>query len=379
MSNRTPLMAIIHNEIRAAGGRITFAQFMELCLYHPLYGYYNTERVKLGKDGDFYTSAHTGPVFARLLAKHFDLLWNELGKPARFDLVELGPGDGSFTIELLPWIAKRFPKLAPHFNYTAVEQSPVLRARLAASLRRFGGRVRILAELPPPVAGAAKREGSIGCVLANEFFDAFPFHILRWRGGRWYERYVCVTEDDLLLWSNQEPSAAWLVDAAEQCYDPTLSRTDQEDGRSAEIAPLVTQWMERIGNWLGRGEALVVDYGHSSEEWQAGRFPEGSGLAYRQHQVMEDLLADPGEQDLTAHVNFSQLVDAGKQNGLRLHQMVSQEKFLMQLGEPDEFHDVFSDCNSEAERQQRAQLLKTLILPQGMGTTFQVLQFRKGM
>ena len=373
----TPLMPFLREHIRAARGRITFARFMELCLYHPKFGYYNTERVKLGKHGDFYTSAHLGPVLARVMASHFEKLWQELGKPQRFDLVELGPGDGRFAVELLPWIARRFPEFFSRFYYTAIEQSPVQRRQVSMALTRFGGRARVLPDLPPPAGDAARR--STGCIFANEFFDALPFHILRWRGGRWYERLVCVTEEDLLLWSDEAPPAAGLVKAAELGLDPNRSGSDQQDGFTAEIAPLADQWMERIGNWLGRGEILVVDYGHSREDWQAGRFRDGSALAYRQHQVVEDLLASPGEQDLTAHVNFTQLAEAAERTGLRLHQISSQEKFLMQLGEPDEFHDVFVDCASEEARLQRAQQLKSLILPQAMGEAFRVLRLRKEM
>ena len=137
--------------------------------------------------------------------------------------------------------------------------------------------------------------------------------------------------------------------------------------------------METICRSLTRGELMIVDYAYESEDWQEGRFPEGSALGYRQHQVVENLLANPGEQDLTAHVNFTHLKMAGKKCGLETVLQISQAAFLMELGEPDQFHDVFSDCVSDRERQQRAQQLKTLILPQGMGTIFQVLQFRKGM
>src|ERR1041384_4349842 len=124
MAVETPLMPLLRAEIAAAGGKITFARFMELCLYHPQLGYYNTDRVKLGKHGDFYTSAHLGPVFARLLARHFEMLWHKLGKPARFDLVELGPGDGWFAAELLPWIAKRFPHFSSPLHSLPLQPRP---------------------------------------------------------------------------------------------------------------------------------------------------------------------------------------------------------------------------------------------------------------
>jgi len=135
--------------------------------------------------------------------------------------------------------------------------------------------------------------------------------------------------------------------------------------------------MKRISDSLVRGEALIADYGYTLEEWRGGRFTGGSALAYRRHQVVEDLLAHPGDQDLTAHVNFTELVEAGNACGLRLTRLESQARFLMAVGEPNEFADVFADCQSEAERLRRAQLLKTLVLPQGMGEAFRVLRMEK--
>ncbi|MBI4480793.1 MAG: SAM-dependent methyltransferase [Acidobacteria bacterium] len=380
MATETPLMPILRQEIRVAGGKITFARFMELCLYHPQHGYYNTERVKLGKHGDFYTSAHSGPVFARLLARHFELLWHELGEPDRFDLMEPGPGDGWLAAELLPWIAKRFPEFSPHLHYTAIEQSSVLRARLedklAASFGQAGERVRVLDELPD---ANSEQGGITGCIFANEFFDALPIHMLVWRDGRWLERYVCL-EGDGLSWREDATSTRQLVVDSEKHFDPDIPEEVREDGWVAELSPHSEPWILRMSGALARGEILILDYGYMLAEWWLGRFPQGSALAYREHQVVNDLLANPGEQDLTAHVNFSQLMEIGEQSGLRSWNPIpqAQANFLMELGEADEFHDVFADCATDRERQQRALQLKTLILPQGMGTTFQVLQFRKG-
>src|SRR3990172_1806493 len=377
MVSETPLMPILREEIRAAGGKITFARFMELCLYHPQHGYYNTERVKLGKRGDFYTSAHTGPVFARLLARHFELLWHELGKPDRFDLVELGPGDGWFAAELLPWVAKRFPEFSSHLNYIAVEQSPLLRVRLKQLLSAYGDKALISDDLP---TRKNLRGGITGCIVANEFFDALPIHILMWRDGRWLERYVCL-ESDSLRACEEEPSVAELSQHANSGYKAALELHHSENSWVAEIRPLAAAWMNKLAESLTRGELLIIDYGYTQEEWQCGRFPQGSVLGYFQHQVIYELLANPGEQDLTAHVNFSQLMEVGNQNGLRSWNPFpqAQANFLMELGEADEFHEVLADCATDRERQQRALQLKTLILPQGIGTTFQVLQFRKGM
>lgn len=372
MASSSPLWPVLREEIRAAG-RIPFSRFMELCLYHPQHGYYNSERVKLGAAGDFYTSAHVAPVFARILARHFEGLWRELGQLNRFDLVELGAGDGQFAIPLLPWIAKRFPGLFAHFSYTAIEQSAFLRGHLEERLKSYGHRVRSLGNLPEGFSESGDAEGICGCIFANEFFDALPVHLLIWRAGRWQEQYISLNGDQF-VWCEGEPGSPALAQEAELRFDPATPLAEREEGWVAEVSPSAGQWIRRISQSLRRGEVLILDYGYTREEWQQGRFPQGSALAYRQHQVVNDLLSHPGEQDLTAHVPFTQLIEVGQQCGLRLRSFQSQAKFLLELGEPDEFHDVFADCASEGERLRRSQLLKTLILPQGMGEAFRVLR-----
>ncbi len=375
MASESPLLSVLREEIRASGP-ISFYHFMELCLYHPQYGYYNTERVKLGKAGDFYTSAHLAPVFARVLACHLERLWKNLGQPARFDLVELGPGDGLLAAELLSWTRDRFPDFHSCLRYTGVEQSARLRRELQERLEGFGDGIRIVEDLPGASSSPGAGEGFEGCVFANEFFDALPVHLLVWRRGRWRERTVTF-RGARLSWCEDKPGSPELEREAESRFDTGLSPDDRYEGWTAELSPLAGGWIMKVSRCLAVGELLVIDYGYTLEEWRQGRFPEGSALAYRRHQVIEDLLSKPGEQDLTAHVNFSQLMEAARGSGLRVRSFESQEKFLMEIGREDEFRDVFADCDSEAERLRRAQLLKTLLLPQGMGETFRVLVMDK--
>jgi SAM-dependent MidA family methyltransferase len=367
MSSEQPLLPVIQDEIRASG-RISFHRFMELCLYHPQHGYYCSERVRLGKLGDFYTSAHTAPVFGRILARRLERAWRERGEPSRFELIELGPGDGQLACELLSWIEQRFPEMFSCLRYTGIERSASLRSRLEEVLQPFAGRARALADWENVFAPKY--------ILANEFFDALPVHLLVWSDGRWRERYVCL-EGQRLAWCEGEPSSPELAQEAESSFAPGLPLSQREDGWVAEVSPQAAEWMQKITSFWGRGPLqgglLLIDYGYTIEEWQQGRFPQGSALAYRQHQVVDDLLSHPGDQDLTAHVNFTQLIEAGKRAGLRVRFFDSQARFLMELGREDEFQDIFADCASEAERLRRARLLKTLILPQGMGETFRVV------
>jgi SAM-dependent MidA family methyltransferase len=253
-------------------------------------------------------------------------------------------------------------------------------------LREFADRARITNDFPGETSD--ETAGICGCVFANEFFDALPVHILVWRKGRWRERMVGVKRERL-VWVEKDPSLPGLAQQADLYFDPALAMDDRPDGPSdgppdgppdgwtAEIRPQAGEWMQHISGSITQGEVLIVDYGYTLDEWRGGRFPEGSALAYRGHQVSEDLLGRPGDQDLTAHVNFTELAEAGQAFGLKLVSLESQARFLLSVGEPDEFADVFADCPADAERQRRAQLLKTLIVPQAMGEAFRVLRMEK--
>jgi SAM-dependent MidA family methyltransferase len=365
-----PMLPILREEIRAAGGAISFARFMELCLYHPRHGYYNSERIKLGKQGDFFTNMHLGPVYARIMARHFVSLWDALGNPARFDLVEMGPGDGQFARELLPWIRNRFPQFAAALRYTAVEQSARQRAALQEALGSANIDCSIQAGLPENAAYS-------GGIFCHEFFDALPVHILVCRNGRWKERCVGLN-GNALVWRELDPADSGLISEADKRLEPGLSSEAREEGWQAEISPASAAWALQLEKALQAGELLVVDYGYTLEEWQLGRFRNGSAMGYREHKAVEDLLAAPGDQDLTAHVNFDLFLEATASLSPRpAVRFRSQSRFLMEAGEADQFADVFEDCSDENARLQRARQLKTLILPEGMGGTFQVLQIRK--
>jgi SAM-dependent MidA family methyltransferase len=380
-SSESAIAEILRAEILGCpNGRITFHRFMELALYHPRHGYYNSGAVRLGKAGDFYTSAHAGSVFARILARYLESAWTRLGRPPRLRVIELGPGDGSLAAETLSFIRERIPEFFDSLVYIGVEQSPVLRERLDDLLKPFAARTSVVADWDELLQTSARSEPGATFVLANEFFDALPFHVLVWRKGGWTERYV-IAEGERFAWRDAEPSSPDLAAQAEARFAPDAAPdaaiADREDGCVAEIRPQARPWIDRIGRLLSGGshggELLAIDYGYTIEELRRGRFPQGSALGYFRHQAINDLLANPGEQDLTAHVNFSELIGAGEHSGLRVRSFESQSSFLLAVGERDQFGDLFADCATESERLKRARQLKTLILPEGMGEAFRVL------
>ena len=365
MSADTNLLPILRDEILACGP-MTFHRFMELCLYHPAHGYYNSPRQKLGAQGDFYTSAHLVPIFSRLLARHFYNLWIKHGSPVQFNFIELGSGDGLLAENLLFWTSQNFPNFFACLSYTAVEQSPVLAERLSARLQPFANRVSVVANPPEQTSKFP------GCVFSNEFFDALPVHLLVWQNQQWQERFVTL-HNNTLTWTAGTPSSPQLAQEAETIFG-TASR---EEDLIAEIRNLAPVWMEKLCQFLRCGELLIVDYGYTNDELRRGRFQSGSALGYRQHEAVYDLLANPGEQDLTAHVNFTELSTIAESFAYSSPKLISQSQFTLEIGKENAFADLFADCASEAERIRRAQLLKTLVMPQGMGEVFRVLRMTK--
>lgn len=361
----TPLAALLAEQIRARGP-LTFADYMDACLYHPEHGYYSRRAAESA--GDYYTSVDVHPIFARLLARQIEEMWRALGSPAAFDVVELGAGTGRLARQILDFAPAAFPALYTAMRYTAVERSAARRAALQVALAGHAARVEVTEDLPASIAA--------GCVLSNEFFDALPVHRVQHQGGELRELYVAL---DGALGGNR------FVEQPGPLSSPALAGYFAQqgiallDGQQAEVCLAAGEWMERIGTALGRGFVLTVDYGHEAGELYNERHMRGTLLAYEGHRAAEDWFRAPGAQDLTAHVNFTALDLAGSKAGLERTGLVSQSRFLMALGRGNEFADLYHAGQTEVERLKARLLLKTLIFPEGMGETFHVLVQHKGI
>lgn len=355
----------IADEIRR-GGPIPFSRYMELCLYEPELGYYSRAREHFGKAGDFYTSSDVHAVFGRLLAREFEEMWRALDSPERIDLIELGPGRGLFAGDVLDWSAKHFPSFARALRYALVEQSTHLRDRLGERLPEHiaAGRATVFDSIDAAASSASER----AIVFANEFFDALPVEIVDHRGalrvgfenGRLVESFAAVA-------------------AAEHEF---LDRygVRPEEGERVEVPLESLIWMDRMGGVLQgrRGFVVLVDYGYTREEQLAGRHRD-TVMTYRQHTATASPYETPGEQDITAHVNFTALKARGAERGLDALALLTQSQFLLGIGEETQFADAFQDCVLPQERAKVALQLKHLISPSGMGETFQVLLMSHGV
>ncbi|MFB3815523.1 MAG: class I SAM-dependent methyltransferase [Terriglobales bacterium] len=352
----------IADEIRRRGP-IPFSRYMALCLYGPEFGYYSRAKEQFGKAGDFYTSSDVHAVFGRLLARQFDEMWRALEAPARMELVELGPGRGLFAQDVLDWSKKKFPDFLDALRYTLIETSLGLRERLQA---RFAeqierGKIVVLNSLDEL---APSTEPSI--IFANEFFDALPVEVLTPEG----ELRIAV-EDDRYIETFAPASPQEL-----EFLDRYAVHPAPEERIEVHLAAM--DYMQRIARHMQRGFLVAFDYGYTREELLAGR-QKSTLRAYRQHTISDTPYEAPGEQDITAHVNFTALREAALAAGMEGGAVLTQAQFLMGIGEVNQFADAFEDARLPQEHAKIALQLKHLVTPVGMGELFQVLIMRKAV
>jgi SAM-dependent MidA family methyltransferase len=356
------------SEILAArildAGPMPFAEFMRECLYHPVHGYYS--RASARRFGDYYTSVDVHAIFGRLLARQFAEMWELLGSPRPFVVTEAAAGVGRLAGHILDFSARELPEFYAALEYVAVERSSARREEHATRLAPHlaAGRVASAAEIP--------RSISAGCIFSNELLDALPVHRVILQNGELRE--ICVRFD-----------AGKFVDVIASPTTPALEQYFQEqgialeEGQQAEVCFEACGWIESAGRALGRGFVLTIDYGHEARALYDENHNRGTLLAYRDHAASENLLNLPGEQDLTAHVNFTALDLCGRRAGLVRTGLVTQSQFLVALGRGNEFADLYDAGQTEMEKLRARLLLKNLIHPEGLGEKFQVLVQHKGI
>lgn len=353
----TPLEELLAERIRRCGP-IPFADFMRECLYHPVHGYYS--KVESQRFVDYYTSVDVHPIFGRLLARKFAEIWGQLGRPKEFVLVEGGAGVGRLALHILDFCEAKLPDFYAAVRYVGVERSATRREQALARLRRHAasGRLRISAEIPLHVP--------TGCVFSNEMIDALPVHRVV-MAERCLQEVFVGCEDGKFV-DVVAPVSTCAINEYFAAQDVTL-----HEGQHAEAGLEACDWIIEVGRRIERGFVLTIDYGHFAAELFDEHHMRGTLLAYRKHCVNEDFYALPGEQDLTAHVNFTALETWGKRSGLEAAEFTSQTALLLALGEGNEFADLYDPGQTEADQVRARLQLKTLIHPEGMGERFHVL------
>jgi len=325
---------------------------MELALYCPVYGYYEAEKDTVGRAGDFYTNVSVGPLFGELLAFQFACWLDQLpDKDCRLQLAEAGAHNGQLAHDILECFQARFPALFDRLEYIIIEPSPTRREWQKKRLTTFEGRVSWVADL--------ENLKVRGIIFSNELLDAFPVHRYGWDAQQkhWFEWGVA-KNGERFVWARVPGAVSNLCPPELEAVLP--------DGYIVEKSPSAENWWRNTAKALRQGKLMAIDYGFTEEELFAPERTNGTVRGYHRHHATSDVLADPGEQDLTAHVNFPAMQYIGASEGLETERLCRQSLFLMNI-----FQDEVKQQLRMDEKFSRQ--LQSLIHPEHLGRAFRAL------
>lgn len=387
-SNPALCQAIAHLIATSSQKRITFAEFMDMVLYHPE-GYYSTKAVNLGKQGDFFTSIHLGADFGELLAVQFVQMWEILGQPVPFSLVEMGAGQGLLALDILKYIQQQYPDFFHALDYLIVEKSPVLRQEQQQRLQEFSVRWCDLEEIPTQCI--------TGCFFSNELVDAMPVHQFVLEQGKLWEIYVTtsslepedynsfaqrrkgakVSQEDSRKFAFAEVTGEPSVQQLVEYFDLVgVDVSNYPDGYRSEVNLAALDWLSMVADRLQRGYLLTIDYGYPASRYYNPRRSQGTLQCYCHHQRHNDPYINIGQQDITAHVDFTALERWGERCGLDKVGFTEQALFLMALGLGERIAALSYTKQPISQLLHRRDVLHQLLDPLGVGG-FGVLVQRK--
>lgn len=329
-------------------GPISFHDFMEFCLYYPDLGYYTSPKNKLGKNGDYYTSAYVTPVFGAMIATQLQEMWEILDRK-KFTIIEYGAGTGLLAHDILQCL-KNNPDFYEVLEYCIIEKSPAMREFEKSILHEKVSWYNSIDEIPGEISG---------CVLSNELLDNFSVHQVLMQ-DRLMEIFVDYQADffELLKPAGQElKNYLWEFGI------------NLPNGFRTEINLEAITWIKDIAARLSKGWLLTIDYGYPSTQLYASCRRNGTIMCYYNHLCHENPYRHIGEQDITAHVNFSALYHAGKKFGLAGCGLCDQSDFLENLG----IEKHLTKMKEQSELTPSKENLLRSILLDDMGTKFKIL------
>ena len=369
LENRRLKGVIIH-QIRQRG-RITFREFMNFCLYHPLYGYYCSNREKIGKGGDYYTSPCVHPIFGQMIAKQIQQMWVLMEERSGFQVVEFGSGKGYLCHDILCYLRKENPDFFGSLSYQMVETSPFFRREGENLLLENGFGEKVQWVIPKELESGNSRVQ--GCILSNELIDSFPVHLVTLREG--YLREIYVTHRD---GGFREEIGKLSCRELEDYFEKLGVVLDER--QRAEVNLMAFDWMEMVSQILTKGFVITIDYGHEAESLYSPFRRNGTLLCYHGHTWNDNPYERIGLQDITSHVDFTSLMTKGGEMGLRTTGLTTQYRFLLGLDFLKEAQRLMGEGQSSLEGIRNRLAMKTLILPDGgMGDVFKVLIQYKGL
>lgn len=359
--------------------RITFAEYMELVLYHPQHGYYVTNAINIGAQGDFFTSPHLGADFGEVLAEQFVQMWEILQRPKLFTLVEMGAGQGILAGDVLKYLQNHYPDFFAALQYIIVEKSIALRKEQQQHLQRLPIQWCSLEEIHP--------DSITGCFFSNELVDALPVHQFTLHEGQLWEIYVTTPQ--------ALPSAAQFVEVVSEpstlqltkyfdLVGINLAQDVYKDMYRSEVNLAALDWLSTVAERLHRGYLLTIDYGYTASRYYSPARSRGTLQCYYHHQHHDNPYINIGHQDITAHVDFTALERWGEGCGLHSVGFTQQGLFLMALGLGERIIALSTNGQAIVEAQglsvllQRREALHQLISPMGLGG-FGVLVQSKGL
>jgi SAM-dependent MidA family methyltransferase len=356
----TELQQIIRDEI-ARLGPISCERFIELALYHPRLGYYSRERLRIGRRGDFITNVSVGKLFGEILADQIIELWEILERPSGFTIIEAGAESGDLASDLLERLSESRPAVS--WSYVIVEPSEAKQRQQQQGVTRWDIRsVHSLNELGPIT----------GVILGNELLDAIPARVLEFSGDQWHEVRVAL-ENETFKFSLESINDPQLAAMIEKIPAPLPQPYRTEINSAAE------RWTRIAAENLRRGFILLIDYGYSRTDYYSPLRTEGTLTAYRNQQRQENIFETIGETDITAHVDFTTIAEAGLKAGCQLLGFTDQHHFMVGAGE-SKMRSFEADTSAGGKQRERDQFLrayKTLMHPEMMGLAFKYLLLGK--
>ncbi len=320
---------------------------MNAALYDPAEGYYNRPDLKRwGREGDYRTSPERSQLFAATFARYFAKLYDELQRPSEWTIVEAGGGRGDFADGVVRSLQEQFPQVFAATRYVPIETNEELEK---------------LSPLDP------------GVFFSNELLDAFPVHRLVQDGDRLAELYVDTNPDGKFVWSKGPLSIARLE---EFCREYSV---ELENNQIVEVNLKIDSWFERVAEKLKAGYVITVDYGaESCDLYDVALRPQGTLRGFSRHRFVDDVLAQPGDYDITASVNWTQVQDVGARLGFTTVAFAPQDKFLLDAGLVNELERELTKAATAADKLSLSAGAREMILPGGMASSFQVLVQKRG-
>jgi SAM-dependent MidA family methyltransferase len=353
--------------------RISFAEFMELALYHPQHGYYSTRST--GIQRDFFTSPHLGKDFGELLAEQFAQMWQILDRPHPFTLVEMGAGQGLLVQDIVRYLHRHHFECFAALDYFIIEKSTALIAEQQQRLQPLTQswshlHWRTWSDIPP--------NSIVGCCFSNELVDALPVHQIAIDAGQLQEVYVAVGKDEgggmrdeassLFVEVVAAPSTPKLAEYF-KLIDLPFPSDRYADGYRSEVNLAALNWLDTVSDRLQRGYVLTIDYGYPAHRYYSPTRSEGTLQCYYQHRHHSNPYVAIGQQDITAHVDFTALERQGERSGLQTIGFTQQGLFLMALGLGDRIAALSTPEPDQSLQDilQRRETLHALADPMGLG------------